>query len=427
MLNKKNALSTSSTGKIRYWLKLISIVGSAQFIVQLTGFVCGILVIRLLPVHEYALYTLANTMLGTMTLLADSGIATGVMSQGGKVWQDRQKLGSVLATGMRLRKIFAAFTLLITIPLLYYMLNTHDASWLMSTMIILSLIPTFYTALSGTLLTIAPKLRQDIIPLQKVQITSNAIRLTLLGLFLFIYPLSATAIFCGGASQIWANWKLRKISDSYADASQPIDHDTNNKIIEIVKNIMPNTVYYSISGQMTIWLISIFGSTKSIAEIGALGRLSMLFSIFFVLLQVLAVPRFAKLEKNSKNIMKYYLGIQSIIAIVSIFIIATIWTFPSQTLWILGKNYSDLYTEVVLIAAGSCIAMIAGSSYALLSARALLIKPIIGIPFGLITTIIIVYFIDFSSTEGALYFSLYSSTIAALFSFFSGLYLIRKI
>jgi hypothetical protein len=44
----------------------------------------GILIIRLLPV-EYAFYTLANTMHRTMTVLADGGITTGVMSQVGKV------------------------------------------------------------------------------------------------------------------------------------------------------------------------------------------------------------------------------------------------------------------------------------------------------------------------------------------------------
>ena len=67
------------------WIKLIFVTGSAQIIVQATGLFCGILVIRLLPVNEYALYTLANTMLGTMTVLADSGISSGVMAQGGKV------------------------------------------------------------------------------------------------------------------------------------------------------------------------------------------------------------------------------------------------------------------------------------------------------------------------------------------------------
>ena len=93
------------------WGKLISITGSAQIIVQILGFASGILIIRLLPVQEYALYTLANTMLGTMTVLADGGISTGVMSQGAKVWQNKVMLGKVLATGLDLRRKFAIFSL----------------------------------------------------------------------------------------------------------------------------------------------------------------------------------------------------------------------------------------------------------------------------------------------------------------------------
>ena len=77
------------------WFKLISITGGAQLIVQAIGLVSGIIVIRLLSTSEYGLYTLANTMLGTMIILADGGISAGVMAQGGKVWQDKNQLGIV--------------------------------------------------------------------------------------------------------------------------------------------------------------------------------------------------------------------------------------------------------------------------------------------------------------------------------------------
>ena len=148
------------------WGKLISITGSAQIIVQAVGFVCGILVIRLLPTQEYALYTLANTMLGTMTMLSDAGISTGVMAQGGKVWQNREKLGVVMATGLDLRRKFAIGSLILSTPILLYLLLHNGASWLMAIMIVLSLIPAFYAALSDSLLEIVPKLNQTILPLQ---------------------------------------------------------------------------------------------------------------------------------------------------------------------------------------------------------------------------------------------------------------------
>ena len=111
-----------SYDKAMHWGKLISITGGAQMIVQAVGFICGILIIRLLPVQEYALYTLVNTMLGTISVLADGGISSGVMAQGAKVWQDKEKLGEVLATGLDLRRKFAIGSLLISVPILFYLL-----------------------------------------------------------------------------------------------------------------------------------------------------------------------------------------------------------------------------------------------------------------------------------------------------------------
>jgi O-antigen/teichoic acid export membrane protein len=88
------------------WGKLVSLTGSAQLIIQCVGMITGIFIIRMLTTQEYAYYTIANTMLGTMTILADGGVSVGVMNQGGKVWNDKHELGIVLSTGMVLRKMF---------------------------------------------------------------------------------------------------------------------------------------------------------------------------------------------------------------------------------------------------------------------------------------------------------------------------------
>ena len=56
------------------WTKAIAITTTAQVGVQVVSFISGIVIIRMLSVTEYALYTLANTMLGTMTILSDAGI-----------------------------------------------------------------------------------------------------------------------------------------------------------------------------------------------------------------------------------------------------------------------------------------------------------------------------------------------------------------
>ena len=143
----KTHLNISS---ILNWSKLISITASAQFIVQAVGFLSGILIIRLLPVQEYAYYTIANTMLGTMSILSDGGISIGVMSQGGKVWQDRTKMGIVLATGLSLRRKFTIVSLFVSIPILFYLLLNNGASLLTASLISLALAPAFLSTLTSS-------------------------------------------------------------------------------------------------------------------------------------------------------------------------------------------------------------------------------------------------------------------------------------
>ena len=389
------------------WIKLISITGGAQLIVQFVGLISGIIVIRMLPTHEYGLYTLANTMLGTMLVLADGGISSGVMSQGGKVWQDREKLGVVLATGMDLRMKFAIGSLLIAIPFLLYLLIHHDASWLMSFLIVVSLIPSFFTSLSGALLQVAPKLNQDIGPLQKNNIVSNILRLVLIMITLFAFPWAFIAIFVAGIAQLWANSNLKKISFGYANWKQTPDVTVRKEILYFVKRILPGSIYYCLSGQITIWLISFFGNTAAVAQVGALGRLGMMLGIFTAILGTLVIPRFSRLPDEKIKLFKTFFLIQLGLVTLGIFIIGIVYLFPAQILWILGKDYSNLKTELILSIAGSCLGLVAGSAFGLSTSRGWAINPLISIPLTLGAIILGISIIDISTLVGVLKFNLF--------------------
>ncbi|SHM79840.1 lipopolysaccharide biosynthesis protein [Chitinophaga sp. CF418] len=384
------------------WVKLVTMTGFAQVFVQGISLVSGILVIRMLEPEEYALYTLGNTMLGTMTVLADGGISTGVMSQGGKVWLDRVKLGTVMATGMDLRRKFAVGSLLVSVPVLLYLMRHHNASWLMSVLIILSLIPSFFMALSGTLLQVAPKLRQDIGPLQKNAVILNVGRLLLLALTIFIFPWAFVAILAAGLPQIWGNFNLRKISASYADWHQKPDPEVRNEILKMVRRLLPMGIYTCLSGQITIWLISIFGTTRGVAQLGALDRLSMALSFITILFGTLILPRFSRLPNNSGLLLRRFLQIQAGLLVMSAFIVLTVWLFSTQILMILGPNYAGLTKEVVLKIIISCLGIISASTFSLFTSRSWAINPFISIPVSIASIALGVAFIDVSSLRGVL-------------------------
>ncbi|TWW00268.1 polysaccharide biosynthesis protein [Chitinophaga pinensis] len=388
------------------WVKLVSVTGFAQVFVQAVSLFSGILVIRMLQPEEYALYTLANTMLGTMTVLADGGISTGVMSQGGKVWQDRDQLGTVLATGMDLRRKFAVGSLLVSIPVLIYLMLHHGASWLMSILIVLSLIPSFFMALSGTILQIAPKLRQDIAPLQKNQVYMNLGRLVLLALTIFIFPFAFVAVLAAGLPQIWGNMNLRKISAGYADWHKKPDPEIRQNIMKMVRRLLPMGIYTCLSGQITIWLISIFGTTKGVAQLGALDRLSMALSFITIVFGTVILPRFSRLPNNKALLMRRFVQIQGGLLAMGACIVFTAWLFSAQILKVLGPNYSNLTSEVVLKITISCLGIIAASTFSLFTSRSWAINPFISIPISIASIALGVAFIDVSSLRGVLFMNI---------------------
>ncbi|GAB4016641.1 hypothetical protein GCM10028808_45720 [Spirosoma migulaei] len=399
--------------KIKYWTKLISVTGGAQAIVQASGLISGILFIRLLPVKEYAYYTIANTMLGTMTLLADGGISTSIMAQGGKVWNDKHKLGTVLATGLDLRKKFALGSLVVCLPILYYLLTKNGANWITTVAIIVSLTPAFFAALSDSILGIPSKLNQEIIPLQKNQLKVSLLRLVS-GFTLYLFPWTFVAIIANGIPRIYGNIQLKKIAGNFITENSKIDLSTKKEILKVVRRVLPGAVYYCLSSQITIWLVSIFGNVSSIAQVGALSRISIVLTLFTSVISLTLVPRFSRLPNSYKILLNRFLLILILLTFLSIILIGIVYLFSSQILIVLGKRYITLNEELLLSSIGSIISMIAGVTYSLHSTRGWLYMPLIPILISIGSILIGVSFIDISTLKGILLFNIFISTIQAI-------------
>jgi hypothetical protein len=410
-----------------YWGKLISITGGGQILVQAIGLVCGIIVIRLLPVKEYAWYTIANTLLGTMFILADGGIVASVLAQGGKIWQDKVKLGSVLDTGMHLRKQFAIGSLLIAAPILIYLLIHNNAGILIAVAITVSLIPAFFAELSDSLLEIPPKIHQDIVPLQKNQIAVSILRLLLSAVALFIFPFTFIAILAAGIPRIWGNIQLKKLSKKYVVRDHSIDITVKREILKLVKKILPYSIYYSTSGQITIWIISVFGSSSSVAQAGALGRLAVVITIFRGLIGTLITPRFARIPNHRKLLLTRYFQIQGGLFILFSIVILIISVLPSQILWLLGKQYIGLQTELIICIASACIGVMAGASFGLNTSRGNVISSLFAIPVNIATVICCVFLLNISTLRGVLYLGLIVELVQYLMNFTYGFFKLSKI
>ncbi|MES2828466.1 MAG: polysaccharide biosynthesis protein [Bacteroidota bacterium] len=412
--------------KICEWFRLITITGGAQLVVQATALISGIIIIRLLPTKEYALYTLANTMLGTLSVLSDGGISSGVMAQGGKVWRDKVKLGEVLATGLNLRRKFALVTLIIIIPILSYLLYHHGAGFWSVILIVGALVPAFFAILSDSLLEIVPKLHQDIGPLQKNQVSVSLTRTLLSAFLLFFFPFSFLAIFINGLTRIYGNFQLKKIAAKFTIPNQAANPVIEKEILRIVKRVLPTSIYYCFSGQITVWLISIFGNTNSLAEIGAISRLTMVIGVLSAMFGALVVPRFSRLEEVRQRLLNFFLNVQVLVIFSCLIIILLTWIFSSQLLYVLGKNYASLDIELLLSMIGACISFLAGVSFTLYNSRGWMINPFLSIGIDIFVIIIGVFLFPVSTLKGVLAFNILTASFLYFSNTWYAFYKIRR-
>lgn len=381
---------------------------SIQVLVQLIGFASGILLIRRMEQHEYGLFTIANTMQGTINVLADIGISIGLVSIGGRVWQDGHRFGELIQTGLRLRRKLAVAAVLGVTPLLYYMLVKNGASVVYAIILIAAVLGGLYVQLSLGVLEAVPRLRSDIHQIQRIDFTGSVVRLTILVILAFVFLNAGAAVFVGSGALFLQYLLLRRYAREVVDLKAGENPEDRKAMIGFIRSQAPNAIFFCLQGQITILLITIFGDrATAVAEVGALGRLAMIFAVLGNLITNIFAPAFARCQET-RRLGWLYAGIVGSVAGFSLLILGGAALLPNQFLFVLGNKYSHLQHELLLMVGGATLNMLASTLWALNASRAWIVGSWLYIPLTLGTQLMLIPFIDFSTVTGVLTFNLCS-------------------
>ena len=214
------------------WARIFGTVGSVQVLVQGVGFLSGILIVRTLSIQQYALYTLANTLIVTMSMLGDAGISNGLLSEGGKVWRDRHRLGRGIATGLELRRRFALWLLGVSAPVLLYLLLSHGASWLEALCLLALVCASFWLSLLGGIYSVGLGLHQRLADTQRVALIQNSARLAGLAPLLRAFPNAVVSVAASLAPQAWS-MKTNSVGTTSLSLGNGLLISTSRDIIDL--------------------------------------------------------------------------------------------------------------------------------------------------------------------------------------------------
>jgi hypothetical protein len=257
-------------------------------------------------------------------------------------------------------------------------------------------------------------LQQRIKEVYFVQLATSFLRILLLYVAYLLNFISApVAIGIGGLqSVISALFYVRRTRD---DVEYPAPEDSidaeKKEALELTLPKIPGAVFYAVQGQVTIFIIGIFGQYNQIADMGALSRIAMIFTIPSALVSVLIAPWFAKLRATL--LPRCYFTIFSIFSIFAFTLVTANAVYPKVFLYILGSDYGNLEREVFLFSILASLSLLSGLVYALNSSRKWVYywTGPLTIMLYIITLIAFLAMVDMTSISNVIIMSIYTMAL----------------
>ena len=397
---------------VRRAIQRAKIVGNfaiVQAAVQIIGFLSGILIVRTVEQRDYAYFTIANTMQGTINLLADIGISVGLVSIGGRVWQDRRRFGQLINTALAVRKKLGAIAIVVVTPILFFLLVKNGASFSYTAILTVLVLAGLLLQFSLGVLSVVPRLRSDIARIQSIDLTSAIARLLLLVALMYFFLNAGVAVAVAAATFLLQYALLRKYVAGVIDLHASENDEDRAAMFGFIRKLAANAVFYCLQGQLTVFLISFFAHrATSVAEVGALGRLAMIFAVLSNLLTNVFVPAFARCQ-DTRKLGWLYAAIVSGVGAFSALVLFGAAFFPDQFLFVLGGKYAHLHRELLVMVGGAVLGSLTGTFWALNASKAWVAGAWLYIPLTLVTQIALIPYTDFSSVIGVLTFNLISA------------------
>jgi O-antigen/teichoic acid export membrane protein len=388
------------------WGRRLAEFGSVQGLVQLLTAVAGLLIVRTLSKHEYALFAIANSMQTACNLLADLGIGIGVRSIGGRVWNDPQRFGQLLNTVIGLRRQFAVVSLSICLPVAAWMLWRNGATILVVIGLCLVTAASVIPLLGVTAWATSAQLHGEYRRIQKLDFGNALLRLALITSLALVWINALLATLVGVVSN-WVQmvflrrWALTKIVPG-----APPNADDRKELLRLSRKSLPNAIFFCFQGQVTLLILTLVGSTTGIADVTALGRVAVLFAIFSVTFANVLAPRFVRCQESAR-LPRLYVLLVGGTALVLVPLTAFAWLLPEPFLWLLGDKYAALGRECGWVVAAACLGQLGGIMWNLNSSKAWIrLQAVAYIPTVVVAQVISAACLDLRQFHNVLIFNL---------------------
>jgi O-antigen/teichoic acid export membrane protein len=355
--------------RVKGWAKALSAYFSTQTLTQLAGIGAGLLFINFMPVREFALYTLAFSVITFFTFLSDLGSTSSLLHFFRQSKAEGDDFGNYFAAVLSLRRavfLLGAASVAVVFP---WIARVKGFTWAESLPATAGIALCVWFQLNSSLRVLALRLADRYGQSYRAEIAGGLTRLLIAG----VLVLSGWLVAWLGVltSAVASGLTTRLARAPGAGSVQTAGRDLKpyrRRVVRYLLPTLPSALYFSIQGPLVVWLGATFGSTRTIAEVGALGRLSLVVGLFSSLTGVVFLPRLARIA-DERRYFRRYLQCFAFLALVVLTFLAAAALFPGAFLFVLGPKYRGLHRELLLLVLSSGLALLDGYALGINTAR----------------------------------------------------------
>lgn len=354
--------------RLRRWAGILSAFFTAQGVVQLAGVAAGLLLVRTLPVREFALYTLALSVITFFTFLSDLGSTSSLVHFFHRAAREGEEFPSYLATVLSLRRfgfLLGAAAVAVAFPRAAAAEGYAARETLLTLAVILAAV---WFQIGAAVRVLGLRLADRYGAAYRAEMTGALLRLGLTGALVAAALLQAWIGVLASALGTAATALLARRAGALPEVAGADLRPYRRRVLRYLLPTLPSALYFSLQSPLTVWLAATFGATRNIAEVGALTRLGLIVGLFSSLTTVVFLPHLARIA-DERHWRARCLQFGGLLLALALALLAVAALAPGLFLWLLGESYSGLHRELVVVVAGAGLTLLGGYAVSVNLAR----------------------------------------------------------
>ena len=338
------------------------------FAAQAAAAVAGLLLVRWMPVSDYAIYTVGVTVVGAISLLTRGGVQLGLAAALAKAWPDRTHASQAVASALRTRILISALTMPPILGISWFLLARAEAGPATALAILGILALLWLFDMRASVIDQVLYFDAKAVRVQALDSGIAAGRVVLVVALRVFGAVSATMALLTNLFVVAARvpfvqrWVNRTLGGEHA----PPAPDTTRQIRTIALRQMPVDLFTALQAQVAIFFLTRHGGGIELATYGALARIAQILTPFAALNLAFFVPAFAKVGDNVVATIVKYVGLG---ALPGVALACWAWLAPATLLFFIGPAYSGQAWPLLICASTIAIMNAVHVAWSLISHR----------------------------------------------------------